>query len=195
MELETAKIELMDTIRELQKELAEERAGRPLLAKATDTINELETILNALGGQDAVKLNAECDELGLKVAQATDRIAQLEAEIATLKMSPDWIDELAQVRAERDALKATIDEDILSNNRMAAECRELKAERDALRAENEWISVAEKLPEDENRVLIYADEIIYTAWYDHRVKSWVCYSRIFTVTHWRNLPQPPEGAK
>lgn len=72
--------------------------------------------------------------------------------------------------------------------------------------ESNWTSVIEKLPEQEQLVLIY----VKTNWLsDYKITTgWICsdknkwYSRIFDgwegknfkVTHWMMLPNPPRNA-
>ena len=59
---------------------------------------------------------------------------------------------------------------------------------------NEWISVKDRLPEENVRVLVWLDETLYD--YTHidtdRLKrnAWVRWGK--AVTYWMPLPEPPK---
>ena len=61
-------------------------------------------------------------------------------------------------------------------------------------SEGEWISVDERFPEENTRVLVYLDETLYD--YTHidtdRIKcgNWIRWGR--AVTHWMPLPEAPK---
>lgn len=58
----------------------------------------------------------------------------------------------------------------------------------------EWISVKDRLPEEEARVLVYLDSNrSYTKTDTDRLinSKWVRWDR--DVTHWMPLPEPPKG--
>ena len=58
---------------------------------------------------------------------------------------------------------------------------------------SEWISVKERLPEEEERVLVYLDSNrSYTKTDTDRLinSKWVRWGR--DVTHWMPLPEPPK---
>ena len=66
----------------------------------------------------------------------------------------------------------------------------------------EWISVTERLPEEEERVLIYTKTNItnygtYTKRYGaYRKEGFICqdgFMWLNTASHWMPLPQPPKG--
>lgn len=86
---------------------------------------------------------------------------------------------------------------------------ELQKEIDRLKAENEWISVKERLPETKSNgsyrqsipILAYSDGIIFKSRYEtnnngeHEFSQWYCTlidDTIDDVTHWMPLPQPPK---
>lgn len=60
----------------------------------------------------------------------------------------------------------------------------------------EWISVKDRLPEDNKEVLIYCGSYHELGWYESNNKSWrsdflgCCTD---DVTHWIPLPEPPKG--
>lgn len=65
----------------------------------------------------------------------------------------------------------------------------------------EWISVKDRLPEDEKQVLVY-DRIHKTCTIGNYKKTeendyWVAYqgesSIWYNITHWMPLPEPPKG--
>lgn len=60
----------------------------------------------------------------------------------------------------------------------------------------EWISVKDKMPREEQKVLFITDR--WAIWLGHYYKTidvWVSDGRITipNVTHWMALPQPPKG--
>jgi chromosome segregation ATPase len=201
---------------DLKNDLDDERAGRPLLAKATDRINYLEEVIkDGSNGMQVLRLlktiSNQADELSkarkdagalrtlLEVTEDVknrmrNELAELEAKLAdvkaerdALKMSPDWIAELAQVRAERDALR-----DALRLARIRI-----------LEAENRWISVSQ-LPEPGRPVAILwrsDDEIepIYdygiTVFHSDEDGMLHTFDGNYdnTVYFWMYLPEPPKG--
>lgn len=88
----------------------------------------------------------------------------------------------------------------------------LRAELDAERERNRWIPVGERLPENNTEVLLLAHVRSFEDWTkrrtriflgSHNNKTWICdgdmifngVNRIYdyaSVTHWRELPEPPE---
>lgn len=84
----------------------------------------------------------------------------------------------------------------IQNQDIADFNRDVKLVRSALREQPHWISVEERLPEDDGHVLIYSlgggvAEGIYSKIY----KKWVQYRwSVFEpeVTHWMPLPMPPK---
>ena len=58
----------------------------------------------------------------------------------------------------------------------------------------EWISVKDRLPEDNARVLCFSPSLdksdiggISVQW------GWCCQKRNTDITHWQLLPEPPKG--
>ena len=74
---------------------------------------------------------------------------------------------------------------------------ELTAELTALREQVRWIPVSEKLPKDNQEVLIYAD-LIAKGVHSTKSRQWSADGYYYhgdwydTVTHWMPLPLPPE---
>lgn len=64
----------------------------------------------------------------------------------------------------------------------------------------EWISVNDRLPENNKPVLVVAHSIPFTAAYAHWKRKWVVLGQYRNadlregkkVTHWMPLPEPPE---
>lgn len=64
----------------------------------------------------------------------------------------------------------------------------------------EWISVEERLPEDNHSVLVYCpyNKCIFTAYYDDFAGEWVHFGGCmpgevyYPVSHWMPLPEPPK---
>jgi hypothetical protein len=64
----------------------------------------------------------------------------------------------------------------------------------------EWISVKERLPEVDGRVIVHAPSadprhpLINFAWYDPSGFGWSLFPHCFidSITHWMPLPEPPE---
>jgi hypothetical protein len=60
----------------------------------------------------------------------------------------------------------------------------------------QWINVNEKLPKDNERVIVFANDDICVAFrlYDSWCSFPVCYedSAVFGVTHWTPLPDAPK---
>ncbi|MBR5202681.1 MAG: DUF551 domain-containing protein [Clostridia bacterium] len=60
----------------------------------------------------------------------------------------------------------------------------------------EWISVKDRLPEEGIDVLVYDDDtdMFFIAWYDETLDKWLNADngRLFGVTHWMPLPNPPK---
>jgi len=73
------------------------------------------------------------------------------------------------------------------------EIEALTAENAKLREAQRWITVNERLPEDEDTVEAYTESFgAFDAWYESEGHQW--YTRgheIKKVTHWR-IPQPPQ---
>lgn len=60
-----------------------------------------------------------------------------------------------------------------------------------------WISVRDRLPETMEKVLVYDDDVgIAVGFFAHHTASWFVFNFLDegkkpTVTHWRELPDPP----
>lgn len=58
-----------------------------------------------------------------------------------------------------------------------------------------WISVKERLPQDEESVLVWGCGFIEIGWYDASDKCWCTDDFDYDddqVTHWMPLPEPPK---
>ena len=55
-----------------------------------------------------------------------------------------------------------------------------------------WISVKERLPEDEEEVLVFADGKIHLMFYRRVLAVFEECSDESNVTHWMPLPEPPK---
>ena len=68
----------------------------------------------------------------------------------------------------------------------------IRMAKDALREQPQWISVKDKLPEDNQKVLVYtrSGKMCVARWSARR-GEFVSSGRL-TVTHWRPLPAVPE---
>ena len=103
--------------------------------------------------------------------------------------------------SEIERLKKELEKEAKRNNLEIALNVKLIDERDLLRKEKEWISIDERLPENESNCDIYSvDGYRYTdvLWADyldcrkhffHEASDKLIY--IEEVTHWRPLPNPP----
>ena len=67
-----------------------------------------------------------------------------------------------------------------------------------LTPQNEWVSVEERMPEEEHLVLAYskmfgaAVAMLYSgSWYGYNGEEGDYCSPYFYVTHWMHLPEPP----
>jgi len=87
---------------------------------------------------------------------------------------------------------------ISSMDVMNMEISKLRSEVSALREQVRWIPVSEKLPKDNQEVLIYAD-LIAKGVHSTKSRQWSADGYYYhgdwydTVTHWMPLPQPPEA--
>lgn len=70
-----------------------------------------------------------------------------------------------------------------------------------VKKKSEWISVKDRLPEEDDIYLVYIvannmpkNKSMNTLYYTNLTKRFVYYDNdnLFTVTHWMSLPQPPE---
>lgn len=59
---------------------------------------------------------------------------------------------------------------------------------------NNWISVKDKLPEDDEYVLIYhnGSKAIKISWYSSFNEKWMMDYNNIHITHWQPLPEPPK---
>jgi hypothetical protein len=83
------------------------------------------------------------------------------------------------------------------NNEAADAIEALSAELDRLKEANRWIPVTEKLPDEQQDVLIWFDRCggdKDIGWYSTKRKAWFVRSWLlnYNVTHWMPLPEPPK---
>ena len=63
----------------------------------------------------------------------------------------------------------------------------------------EWISVEERLPEDETPVLVFTEKGSFYVGYYYKAVTNPCFTGFYAdsckrnVTHWMPLPEPPKG--
>lgn len=53
---------------------------------------------------------------------------------------------------------------------------------------SDWIAVSEKMPDESGNYLIFNDKGLIISYYAKDNYGWA----YFKVTHWQNLPQPPD---
>lgn len=81
---------------------------------------------------------------------------------------------------------------------LGKEIERLKAEIASLKSElhkaRQWVSVNERLPEDERRILVSDSEYgTLTACYLRKSGRWINPAvSCLKVTHWQELPEPPQ---
>ena len=122
------------------------------------------------------------------------------------EMSGDMIDKLDTELKALKEVQARLEDvggfiDIIGKQQ--AELLSLRAELDAERERNRWIPVEERLPEDNRNVLVCITEVdgspvIDFGYYipgDNVYEGWQTnYFMAFgKVTHWREMPAPPEA--
>jgi hypothetical protein len=76
---------------------------------------------------------------------------------------------------------------------MFDEMSALRAEIARLREERRWVSVGERLPEDEEWVDVAGDWGDFVGWYDLKWHNLLDDPIPGEVTHWRKRPPGPEG--
>ena len=66
-----------------------------------------------------------------------------------------------------------------------------------LKNDNEWIKCAERLPlSSKCKLVIDDDRCMFIAYYSGSVENWresFSQEKLFSITHWCELPEPPEG--
>ena len=102
-------------------------------------------------------------------------------------------EEVERLREEIDAIGKAHHKDIVILGGLYLENKSLKAELARLREAARWIPVEERLPENNNAVLVIdgGHSIVEGSYVLGR---WVAFSegRYIHPTHWRALPEPPE---
>ena len=74
---------------------------------------------------------------------------------------------------------------------LSEKCREQEADIEELLKEREWISVKDRLPEEDTWVLVYAKQ----GFYMNLKVDYIYHGEWFNsllVTHWMPLPEPPK---
>ena len=71
---------------------------------------------------------------------------------------------------------------------------ELETELSKLKEQQRWIPVTERLPEDDDDVLIMSSGSISMGYYSVYNEYWADYINVYNsdVTHWMPLPEPPK---
>ena len=102
-------------------------------------------------------------------------------------------EEVERLREEIDAIGKARHKDVVTLGGLYLENKSLKAENARLREAARWIPVEERLPENNNAVLVTdgGHSIVEGSYVLGR---WVAFSegRYIHPTHWRALPEPPE---
>ena len=102
-------------------------------------------------------------------------------------------EEVERLREEIDAIGKARHKDIVTLGGLYLENKSLKAELARLREAARWIPVEERLPENNNAVLVIdgGHSIVEGSYVLGR---WVAFSegRYIHPTHWRPRPEPPE---
>ena len=137
-------------------------------------------ICDQLSGHLVDKYKAQADEVQRRLEEA-------EAENARLRK------EVERLREEIDAIGKARHKDIVTLGGLYLENKSLKAELARLREAARWIPVEERLPENNNAVLVIdgGHSIVEGSYVLGR---WVAFSegRYIHPTHWRPRPEPPE---
>jgi len=73
----------------------------------------------------------------------------------------------------------------------------IESEIERLKAEREWISVEDRLPEDNETVLVTNGQRVKEVWFGQRTKLdrphfMFTTMPLHTITHWMPLPKPPK---
>ena len=57
--------------------------------------------------------------------------------------------------------------------------------------EHQWVNVEDKLPENDNSVLVMADNCPYIAWFNETKKEWheIENGKLINPTHWMKIPE------
>ena len=82
------------------------------------------------------------------------------------------------------------------HDRYADFCVAQGEELSKLKAQQRWIPVTERLPEDDDDVLIMSSGSISMGYYSVYNEYWADYINVYNsdVTHWMRLPEPPKEA-
>jgi hypothetical protein len=109
-------------------------------------------------------------------------------------MVHDLIIEIKRLQKEVEELQETSGFSVIEE--LGKECTYLTTELAAEREAHRWIPVSEKLPEDENEVLVILGGKIFPmiGFYLEREKGWYLepYNNNCSPTHWQPLPEPPK---
>lgn len=93
-----------------------------------------------------------------------------------------------------EALGQELIDERYRHDRLQDFCVAQGEELSRLKAQQRWIPVTERLPEDDDDVLIMSSGSISMGYYSIYNEYWADYINVYNsdVTHWMPLPEPPK---
>ena len=150
-------------------------------------ITELEAALEAE--------QARTEGLRKNSMYAVQQVRELEQQLAASQVECEELKYIVAAKAERNIyllgrLKNMADKYYEYKAALTAEC-------ERLRERARWIPVEERLPDSSGNHLIFANNVVYVAYYFAVNKQWThgYYKNSVCPTHWRELPEPPKEAE
>ena len=115
--------------------------------------------------------------------------------VATGEMDCNCRSELMLIAADLiDQLQQELTDERYRHDRLQDFCVAQGEELSRLKAQQRWIPVTERLPEDDDDVLIMSSGSISMGYYSTYNEYWADYINVYddNVTHWMPLPEPPK---